>query len=103
MLTLRHWGHDAVAVVGADLKREHAKRLAGLARPLVLVPNNDPAGHAAAERWQEAIPSENSPKILHLPSEIGGTLIKDVNELAGVREGQTIFTDLARRVPPTGR
>jgi DNA primase len=100
MLTLRQWGYDAVAVAGADIKGEHARRLRDLDRPLVVIPNNDPAGLEGAERWREAILAGDRLRVMRLPDRVGEQPLKDVNELAQVERGQEIFADLVRRQLP---
>ena len=97
MLTLRQWGYDAVAVAGAEMKGQHAQRLRDLDRPLVIIPNNDPAGLEGAERWREAIMAGEGLRLLRLPDQVGGRPVKDVNELAQVERGEEIFADLVRR------
>lgn len=97
MLTLRQWGYDAVAVAGAEMKDQHAQRLSDLGRPLVIIPNNDPAGLEGTERWREALMAGANLNILHLPPQVGGRPLKDVNELAQVDRGEEIFADLVRR------
>jgi DNA primase len=97
MLTLRQWGYDAVAVAGADIKGEHAQRLRDLERPLVVIPNNDPAGLEGAERWREAILAGDRLQVLRLPDRVGRQPLKDVNELAQVDRGEEIFADLVHR------
>ncbi len=97
MLTLRQWGYDAVAVAGGEMKREHAERLGNLERPLVIVPNNDPAGIQGAERWREALMAGHRVQVLRLPKQVGNMPVKDVNELAQIERGDEIFADLVRR------
>ena len=97
MLTLKQWGYEAVAVTGADLKREHAARLRMLNRHLVIIPNNDQAGELAVKRWSETLGSDVRIKVLHLPKTVDGKLVKDVNDLAQVEIGETIFRDLLRK------
>lgn len=103
MLTLRQWGYDAVAVAGAEMKGQHAQRLRDLDRPLVIIPNNDPAGLEGAERWRAAIMAGESLRFLRLPDQVGGRPVKDVNELAQVERGEEIFADLVRRRLPDSR
>jgi DNA primase len=103
MLTLRQWGYDAVAVAGAEMKGQHAQRLRDLDRPLVIIPNNDPAGLEGAERWREAIMAGENLRQLRLPDQVGGQPVKDVNELAQVERGEEIFGDLVRRRLPDSR
>jgi DNA primase len=97
MLTLRQWGYDAVAVTGGEIKREHAQRLRDMDRPLVIVPNNDDAGHNGAERWREALMAGDKLRTLRLPEKVGRRRVKDVNELAQIDRGEEIFADLVRR------
>jgi len=97
MLTLKQWGYEAVAVTGADLKREHAERLRMLNRHLVIIPNNDQAGELAVKRWSETLGSDVRIKVLHLPKTVDGKPVKDVNDLAQVEIGETIFRDLLRK------
>ncbi len=100
MLTLRQWGYDAVAVAGAEMKGQYAQRLRDLERPLVIIPNNDKAGLEGAERWREAIMAGEQLQMLRLPEDVAGQPVKDVNELAQVKRGHKIFTDLVRRRLP---
>ena len=97
MLTLRQWGYDAVAVAGAEMKGQHAQRLRDLNRLLVIIPNNDPAGLAGAERWREAIMAGGKLSLLRLPDQVGGRPVKDVNDLAQTEKGEAIFADVVRR------
>jgi len=100
MLTLRQWGYDAVAVAGGEMKGQHAQRLRDLDRPLMIIPNNDPAGLEGAERWLEAIMAGERLRLLRLPDQVGGQPLKDVNELAQIDKGEAIFADLLRRQLP---
>lgn len=97
MLTLRQWGYDAVAVAGGEMKGQHAQRLRDLERPLVIIPNNDPAGVEGTERWREALMAGRNLHVLRLPAQVGGRPVKDVNELAQIEKGQEVFADLAHR------
>jgi DNA primase len=83
-ITARQWGFDALAVIGARIKDEHAVMLGRLRRPLVAVPHNDGGiGWEAAGRWIEKI---GHGRIVRLPEHI-----KDLNELGTATEGQAEF------------
>lgn len=90
-VTLNQWGFDALANLGTKLSHHHAALLAGLRRPLVVVPNNDEdpnKGMAAAIKWLDLI---GHGVMLKLPSDV-----KDVNELALLPDGATTFRNLVR-------
>lgn len=83
-ITARQWGFDALANIGTRMKEEHARRLARLQRPILIVPHNDAGpGWEAAERWRAMI---GQGTLVALPDGI-----KDLNELGAQPDGQTCF------------
>jgi len=92
-LTLRQWGFAALITLGTALTETHAQWLARLPRPLVYIPQNDEAGMAAVQKWQEAV---GQGEVLELHIQIEGRLVKDVNDLAALPNGRELFGDLLR-------
>jgi DNA primase len=79
----RQWGFDALATVDAHLKEEHARCLAALPRPLILLPRNDSVGRKTAQRWQATMG-----KGLLLPLPDG---VRDLSEMGAWPDGEARF------------
>lgn len=83
-VTIRQWGYQSVATLGTSIKEWDAHKISR--GPVILVPDNDAAGIAAAARWKETI---GHGRVLQLPQGVG-----DTNDLAQQPNGQDIFHDL---------
>jgi len=83
-LTLRQWGYAALGTSGTGLSRASVRALRDLGRPLVYVVQNDDAGRAAGEHWQQAV---GRGRVLNTPK-----AFKDVNDLL-VAGREVVFRD----------
>lgn len=102
MYTLHKWGYDAVAPGGTHLSAAQRQPLLKFKRPVVPIPDLDPIdqsgqspGMLALARWQKELPEMK--EALLLPSTVEGKLIKDVNDLEQIPNGQGLFTRLAAK------